>query len=99
MKTLSIYKRTILRKTGYRSHPFKEETQLIVEYDGRVWKNGHHEDRNNERLRTPFERIYFYYSWSLISLRDYQKLLPNRSDADKWLKATLNLVILLAESE
>ena len=56
MKTIKIYKRTILKRTGYRAHPYKNVEQVSIFYDGEEHRN-HSEYIDNSRLRVRFEEV------------------------------------------
>lgn len=86
MKTITIHARTILTKTGYRAHPYRESPQYIVTYDGKQYRNGHSETIDNKRLRVPFRLILKTRSKPELS-RFLSKL--GRKDAEKWLSALL----------
>lgn len=34
MKTLTIYKREVLQRTGFRKHPYKKMGQFVIYYGG-----------------------------------------------------------------
>ena len=86
MKTLRIHARTILAKTGYRAHPYRDTLQYVVTFDGREYRNGHAESVDNKRLRDPFRVVLQTRSKSVITAFA-AKL--GRKDAEKWLKALL----------
>jgi hypothetical protein len=90
MKTLTIYSREVLERTGFRKYPYKKVTQLIVECDGEVLKNYHNEDRNNPRLKVPFKKVF-----ETRSKKEVEKYISNlhRTDADKWLKDYLKVIL------
>ena len=86
MKTLTIHARTVLTRTGYRAHPYREALQYVVSYDGREYRNGHAEHVENPRLRVPFRLVL-----NTRSEKDVGSFLKKlgRSKADKWLSALL----------
>lgn len=86
MKTLTIHSRTILTKTGYRAHPYRESTQYVVSYDGREYRNGHAEYIENPRLRVPFRLVL-----ETRSEKDVGAFLKKlgRTNAEKWLCALI----------
>lgn len=86
MKTLTIHSRTILERTGYRAHPYREALQYVVSYDNREYRNGHAESVENPRLRVPFRLILQTRSKDVITAFA-AKL--GRKDAEKWLSALL----------
>lgn len=57
MKTITIYERTILERTGYRKYPYKEVTQISIFYDNKEYKN-HYERIDNSRLKIPFKKVF-----------------------------------------
>lgn len=86
MKTLTIHARTVLTRTGYRAHPYREALQYVVSYDGREYRNGHAENINNPRLRVPFRIVLETRSKATIK-RFAERL--GRKDAEKWLAELL----------
>ena len=82
MKTLKIYKRTILVRTGFKKYPYKSETQYTLIYNGEEFKN-HYEDINNKRLKIPFEKVLETRKTAdVVSFVD--KL--GRTESDKFIK-------------
>ena len=57
MNTLTIYKRTILERTGFKKYPYKEVEQISIFYNGKEIKN-HDEKIDNPRLKVKFEKIF-----------------------------------------
>ena len=53
MKTLEIKHRTILERTGFRAHAYRQRNEYIVTYGGRVIMN----DRPLGKIRVPFVTI------------------------------------------
>ena len=39
MKTIKIYKRNVTVRIGYKKYPYKEVTEYIIVYDGKVYSN------------------------------------------------------------
>lgn len=46
MRTIKIFKRSILERTGYKKYPYKEAVQITILHAGREFKN-HLEDIEN----------------------------------------------------
>lgn len=88
MKTITIYKREILVRTGFRKYPYKKKTQFIIYYGGRKVLANCLEDRDNPNLRIKFERIYESKSSRKLSL------LSNEL-SKKWDNASADLGILV----
>lgn len=87
MKTIKIYTRKILERTGYKAHPYKDKRQFIVTCGGKIYRNGHLEDLSNPRLKIPFAQVI--ETRSKKALEALIKTL-GRTDDEKWLKATLD---------
>lgn len=83
MKQITIEKREILERTGFRKYRFKEVTHYAVNYD------------NNEFTNISFNRGGIKKQFRVILKTRSKKVLEGfienlgRSDADKWLKLTL----------
>mgnify|MGYP004459288895 CR=1 FL=1 len=91
MKTIKIYERTILERTGFKKHPFKEVTQYIICYNGEIMRNGHIADYDNENLKVPFKCV--------LSTRNKDNLFAffrtlRRTNADEWLKMKINFIMV-----
>lgn len=95
MKTLRIYKRTILERTGYKKHPYKEVEQITIIYDGKEISN-HYEDINNPRLKVKFE-LGLETRKKQVVKEFYSKL--GRTDGDKFVKSILVDKLNLVEVE
>lgn len=91
MKTLRIYKRNILERTGFRKYPFKEVTQISIFYDGKEYAN-HYEEINNQRLKIKFNKVLETRSEKAV-IEYVSKL--GRSDSDKFIKEKLNKILNL----
>lgn len=50
MKTITIYKRSILERTGFKKWRYKEVDQITIFYNGEEIKN-HYEKIDNPRLK------------------------------------------------
>ncbi len=90
MKKVTIYKREILERTGYRKYPFKKVVQYIIYYNDEEIRNNHSEDPNNPKLKIPFVQIFS--SGSKGDLIQFVKNL-SMTNADKWLKMILKTII------
>lgn len=90
MKTITIYKREVLKKTGFRKYPFRQVTEVIINYDGKEFKNDHWEDIANPRLKIKFTKAL--ETRSIKNLNKYVSRL-GRSDSDKFEKATINRIL------
>lgn len=85
MKTLTIYKREVTARTGFRKYAFKSEIQYIVTFDGKERKNCF------EYLDNPKLRVKFY---PVLKTRSYAKAAAfaqslDRTNSGKWLKQNL----------
>ena len=90
MKTLTIYTREILERTGFRKYPYKEVTQVTILYDNKEFKN-HSEDISNSRLKIPFNKVIETRSSKVLN--DYLNRLHNTT-SDKFIKNTINSLIV-----
>lgn len=91
MKTLRIYKRSILERTGFRKYPYKEVTQISIFYDGKEYAN-HYEEIDNKRLKIKFNKVL--ETRSAKAVNEYVSKL-GRSDSDKFIKEELNKILNL----
>ena len=89
MKTIKIYKRHIMVRTGYRKYPYKEVTEHILAYDGKEYSNCLTE-LSNTRLRVKFECVFETRTFD--RLKDYRMELGYSED-DKWLKSKIDEII------
>lgn len=85
MKTITIYKRSILERTGFKKWPYKEVDQITILFDDKEIKN-HYEKIDNPRLKIKFQEIL--KTRSKKELEKYINKLSNR-DVDKWQRSTL----------
>lgn len=85
MKTLTIYNRVVLERTGYRKYPYKEVNQISIFFGNQKIQN-HYESIDNPRLRVKFNKVFETRKKS--DVETYISKL-GRTDADKWLKANL----------
>lgn len=88
MKTIKIYSRKTLERTGFKKYPFKEITQYTIVYNHQEIKN-HYELMDNPRLRIKFNKILETRSWKKLEIF-ISKL--GRTDAEKWLKEQLKII-------
>lgn len=89
MKTLTIYSRIVLERTGYRKYPYKEVNQISIFYSDKKIQN-HYESIDNPRLRVKFNKVFETRKKS--DVKAYINKL-GRTDSDKWLKANLSDLI------
>ena len=89
MKTIKIYTREILVRTGFRKYPFKKKKEYTVIYNGRELAN-HYENIDNPRLRVKFNEVL--KTRSLSALREFQKKLRKTND-DQHLLAAIETII------
>ena len=89
MKTITIYTRKVLQRTGFRQYPYKEVKQVSIIYDGEEIKN-HSEKLDNPRLKIKFN--VELQTRSKKALQGYINSL-RRTDADKWIKEQLSKIL------
>lgn len=91
MKTLTIYTRTILQKTGYRNkmYAYKQEKQFIVYYDNQEYKN-HNQSIDNTKLKVPFKMVL--QTRSLKKINEYKNELRKNYE-DQKLKETIENIL------
>lgn len=53
MKTIKVYTRLILVRTGFKKFPYKEVKEYSIFYDGEEFRN-HNYEVNDHRLKKPF---------------------------------------------
>lgn len=85
MKTISIYTRKILERTGFAKYPYKEVEQFTIIYDKKEIKN-HLEKIDNPRLKVKFELVF--KTRSEEKLKELISKLHS-TDGQKWLKEKL----------
>lgn len=85
MKTLTIYKRSILERTGFKKWAYKNVDQITIVYNDLETSN-HSEDINNKRLKVKFNVILKTRSKKRIQV--FINSL-GRCNSDKWLKNQL----------
>lgn len=89
MKNIKIYKRSILRRTGFRKYPYKNVDQVSIFYDGKEYRN-HSEDIENSRLRVHFVEVM--NTRSPKKLKEYYSKL-GRSFSDNFEKKVIEDVL------
>ena len=89
MKTITIYSRKVLERTGYRQYPYKEVKQVTIIYDGKEYKN-HTEKLDNPRLKIKFN--VELQTRSKKVLEGYINSL-SRTNTDKWIRDQLNSIM------
>ena len=89
MKTVTIYYRKILERTGFRQYPYKEVKQVSIIYNGNEYKN-HNEKIDNARLKVKFN--VELQTRSKKALETYINKL-SRTNADKWTKDHLSKIM------
>lgn len=87
MKTLTIYQRTILERTGYRKHPYAEKTETLIYYATRRTPS-----MDYPNYRVQFHKVF--ESRSLKSLEAFLDKIPNRTNAQKDMKAQVSALLL-----
>ena len=89
MKTITIYERTILERTGYRKYPYKEVTQVSIFYDNKEYKN-HSERIDNSRLKILFKKVF--ETNIKASVKHYVAEL-GRKESELFEKETINRIL------
>lgn len=89
MRTLTIYKRTILERTRYKSHRYKECEQTTIIFGGETYRN-HDVDLDNPRLKVKFEIVLETNNEE--SVERYIESL-GKSNNDKWEKEVLKQIL------
>lgn len=85
MKTITIYTRKVLQRTGFRQYPYKEVKQVSIIYEGNEYKN-HSEKIDNARLK-----VKFNVELQTRSKKVLEAYINNlsRTNTDKWIKEEL----------
>lgn len=89
MKTITIYSRKALQRTGFRAYPYKEVKQVSIFYGNKEYKN-HSEKIDNPRLKVKFN--VELQTRSKKVLQGYINSL-SRTNTDKWIKEQLNNIM------
>lgn len=87
MKTITIKTRVVLKRTGFRAHPYKEVFEFIVSFDGKTFTNFHGKVDN---VVKPFNKVLETRKKS--ELESFISRLGRR-DGEKQLKSILTLGI------
>ena len=58
MKTLAIYQREVLERTGFKKWPFKKVSQFVIYYGGKKILSNCHVNIDDEKLKVKFNKIY-----------------------------------------
>lgn len=85
MKTIKIYSRVVLKRTGYRQYPYKESKEISIFYNGKEINN-HYTSIDNPKLKIPF--TLDLKTRSRKSVENFIKNLCRFSE-DLWLKDKL----------
>ena len=93
MKTVKIYGREVMVRTGYRAYPYKAEQHFIVVFEGKKVSNCY-ETLDDKNLRIHFGLKL--KTRSTIVVEDFVKKLGNKDD-EKWLKKVLKEQVLKIE--
>lgn len=96
LKTVTILKREIIERTGYKKYPFKQLDQIIIVYKNKRFDSNCWEDPKNPRLKKPF--IEVFKTRSLKALNNYMDRL-GRSDGDRWQMKALNELLKSVKGE
>lgn len=92
MKTIKVYSRVVLKRTGYRKYPYKESKEISIFYNGQEIYN-HCNSIDNPKLKIPFT-----LDLKTRSKKSVENFISNlrRISEDVWLKQKL---IDILESE
>lgn len=90
MKKITIYKRTIKERTGFKKYPFRAVDQVIITYNNEKIKNNHYEDETNKRLKVEF--IKTFETRKKEDLKNYVEKLP-RTASGKFQKEELTKIL------
>lgn len=89
MKRITIYKREVLERTGFRKYPYKDVTQYIIFYGGKKVLANCSESIENPRLKIKFNKFYESRSWIKLNLLR-NSLAKKRDNASRELVSLLN---------
>lgn len=68
MKTLAIYQREVLERTGFKKRPFKKVSQFVIYYGGKKILSNCHVNIDDPDLSVKFERVYNSRSFIKLNL-------------------------------
>lgn len=88
MKTLTIYKREVLERTGFRKYPYRNVTQWVIYYGGKRRLANTAQEVDNPILRVQFNK--YLETRSSAKFDDLRKSLSKKRD-----NASVDLEILL----
>lgn len=89
MRTLTIYKRTVLERTRYKKYRYKECEQTTIIFGGKVYRN-HDVDMDNPRLKVKFDVVLETNNEETVER--YIESLGNSMN-DKWEKGVLRQIL------
>ena len=92
MRKVTIYKREILVRTGFRKYPYRKETQFIIYHGGRKVLANCSESIDNPNLRIKFEKIYESKSLPKLTLLS-NELSKKRDNASADLEILVKMAI------
>lgn len=89
MKTLKIYSRKILERTGYRKYPYKEVEQVVICYGKENYSNCY------EKIDNPKLKIKFEIEFESRSRKEIEKYIAklSRTSSDNFKKETINKIL------
>lgn len=88
MKTLTIYKREVLERTGFRKYPYRNVTQWVIYYGGKRRLANTAQEVDNPILRVQFNK--YLETRSSAKFDNLRKSLSKKRD-----NASVDLEILL----
>lgn len=88
MKTLAIYKREVLERTGFRKYPYRNVTQWVIYYGGKRRLANTAQEVDNPMLRVQFNK--YLETRSSAKFDNLRKSLSKKRD-----NASIDLEILL----
>lgn len=90
MQQLRILSRTILKSTGYKKYPYKEQKEAIIYYGDSKYSNCS-TDENNPKLR-----IKFTEELNTSDTEEVKNYMNNlrKTESDKWIKEIIEYDIL-----
>ena len=93
MKLVTIYKREVMVRTGFRKYPFNPATQIIIYYGRKKVLANCSESIDNPRLRVKFASVY-----NSAHSKKFADLIESTSKKrDNASKSLLNLLTILNE--